>query len=119
ALTDDVAELVTQLRDRAARARTLETRIAAIRRAPDEDDRTAAKAEAAVREGLGDVRSDILSRADARTLFLRLFPEGIRFYPSRVEKTQVWEIAGAVDFRNLVASDQVPMCTLESDPKGT
>ena len=60
-----------------------------------------------------------MDRADLRQLFLRLFPEGIRFYPARADNRQVWEIEGAVSLRQLVEGDGVPMCTLESDPKGT
>lgn len=119
ALADDVPELVTELRERATRARNLEVRIATIRRAPEELRGIVERAEAKVRERLGDVRTALLDRSDLRAVFLRLFPEGIRFHPGRVGNTQVWEIGGVLDRRYLVEGDGVPMCTLDSDPKGT
>ena len=119
ALADDVPELVTELRERATRARNLEVRIAAIRRAPDELRGIVDRAEATVRERLGDVRTALIDRADLRAIFLRLFPEGIRFHPARVEGVQVWEIEGSVHLGRLVEGDGVPMCSLDSDPKGT
>ncbi len=49
ALADDVPELVTELRQRAARARALEVQIATIRRAPSELRALVDQAEATVR----------------------------------------------------------------------
>jgi DNA invertase Pin-like site-specific DNA recombinase len=119
AIADDVPELVTELRERATRARSLEVRIAAIRRAPEELRGIVDKAEAAVRQQLGDIRAQLLDRSDLRSVFLRLFPEGIRFYPTRIENQQVWKIEGGVNYRQLVEGDGMPVFTLDSDPKGT
>lgn len=95
ALADDVPELVTELRQRAARARALEVRIATIRRAPAELRALVDQAEATVRERLADVRGALIDRADLRAVFLRLFPDGIEFQPVRVGDRQVWRLAGA------------------------
>ncbi|MCE9573511.1 MAG: recombinase family protein [Deltaproteobacteria bacterium] len=119
AIADDVPELVSELRDRATRARSLESRIAAARRAPEEQGEIVAKAETLVRRRLCEVRDQLRGREDLRTVFLRLFPEGIRFYPSRAENQQVWRIEGGVSLGQLVEGDGLPLCTLQSDPKGT
>ena len=94
ALADDVPELVTELRQRAARARALEVQIATIRRAPSELRALVDQAEATVRDRLGDVRAALLDRADLRAVFLRLFPDGIEFRPVRVGERQVWRLEG-------------------------
>jgi hypothetical protein len=66
AIADDVPDLVTELRQRATRARSLEMRIAAVRRAPEETRGKIENAEALVRERLGDVRTALRDRGDLR-----------------------------------------------------
>lgn len=119
ALTDEVAELVTELRNRATRARHLEARIAGIRRAPGEQRAVVDKAEAAARSNLGDIRRALLSRTERRQVFLRLFPEGIRLHPARVQNHQVWKVEGAVNLARLAEAGAAPFTNTNRDPKGT
>ncbi|MBK7072427.1 MAG: recombinase family protein [Myxococcales bacterium] len=122
AIADDVPELVTELRDRATRARGLEARIAAVRRTPDNLRGTVDRAEAQVRAKLGQARSALTLANDPeglRLTFLRLFPEGLRFHPGRVGTHQVWEIEGSLNLCQLAGVDELAPFTLNRDPKGT
>ena len=101
-------ELVTELRERALRARALEVRIGAIGRAPDELRPMIDQAEASVRERLGNVRAALLDGSELRELFLRMFPEGITFTPTRVGNRQLWKIAGEVAIGRLLPLRMTP-----------
>lgn len=118
ALADDVPELVTELRERSTRARSLEVRIATIRRAPEELRSMIDLAEAAARAKLTAVRNELVQGGDLRPLFLRLFPEGLRFHPTRAGTRQVWSVEGGVDLTRLAEFDEGAFKSA-SDPKGT
>jgi hypothetical protein len=115
ALADDVPELVTELRERSTRARSLEVRIATIRRAPELRSMIDL-AEAAARAKLTAVRNELLQGNDLRPLFLRLFPEGLRFHPTRTGTRQVWSVEGGVDLTRLAEFDEGAFKSA-SDPK--
>jgi hypothetical protein len=117
AIADDVPELVTELRERSTRARSLEVRIATIRRAPEELRSMIDLAEAAARAKLTDIRNEVLQGGELRPLFQRLFPEGLRFLPTREGARQVWEIEGGVDLTRLAEFDEGAFKSA-SDPKG-
>lgn len=119
ALADDVPELVGELRDRAMRARSLEARIAAARRTPDEVKAKVDQAVATVRANLGDLRTALSDAEDLRTVFLRLFPDGLRFSPARAGNRQVWRIQGNVNRGALGGVAEAEAYNLKSDPRGT
>lgn len=97
ALAEDVDELAAELRDRSARIRVLEERLAVARQAPaqrlalvDELERRALAWMARVREALAT------SPENAREAYLALFPNGIAFRPSDAENgnRRVWVAEG-------------------------
>ncbi len=116
ALADDVPELVTELRARANRARSLEVRIGAIRRTPAELRSIVDQAEANVRARLGNLRTALLDGADLRQVFLGLFPNGIKFHPARVGDRQVWRLEGAAAIGRAAVNDNDPWFNLRGDP---
>lgn len=118
AIADDVPELVAELRARANRARALEVRIAAVRRAPEELTALVDRAEASVKERLGNVRASLLEGSDLRPVFLRLFPAGLAFHPVEVGGRRVWKIEGAASIGHLAASSDDPWFSLEHAPIG-
>ena len=118
AMADDVPELVTELRERATRAKNLEVRIATIKRAPAELRMMIDQAEAKVRERLGNVRAALLDGSDLRQTPLRMFPEGLRFVPARVGDRQLWKIVGDVSIGQLATGPEDPWFSMNGDPNG-
>ncbi|MDQ2768384.1 MAG: hypothetical protein M3Y30_14675 [Gemmatimonadota bacterium] len=109
ALADDVPELVTELRQRAARIQHLEAQILSTRRTPAELDALVAKIEASSRAKLADMRTALADERDRREAFLALFPTGLTFAANRTPDgaRQVWKIRGDVDLGVLTGSDRV------------
>jgi site-specific DNA recombinase len=118
AMADDVPELVTELRERATRAKNLEVRLGAIRTAPDELRAMIDQAEAKVRERLGNIRTTLHDGSDLRQTFLKMFPDGIRFVPARVGDRQLWKIVGEVSIGQLVTGPEDPWFSMSGDPNG-
>ena len=116
AMADDVPELVTELRDRAVRARALEVRIATIQRAPSELRALVDQAETIVRERLTNIRAAMLDGADLRAVFLRLFPGGIQFRPVRVGDRQVWRLEGAAAIGRVALSESDAWFNMGENP---
>ncbi len=116
ALADDVPELVTELRQRATRARALEVQIATAKRAPAEMRALVDQAEATVRGRLADVRAALIDRADLRAVFLRLFPDGIEFRAVRVGDRQVWRLEGGAALGRAAISEADAWFNLGENP---
>jgi hypothetical protein len=109
ALADDVPELVTELRQRAARIQHIEAQILSARRAPADLEALVAQIEASSRAKLADLHTALSNQADRRGAFLALFPSGLSFSPTRTPDgaRQVWKVRGDVDLGLLVGSDRV------------
>lgn len=118
AMADDVPELVTELRERATRAKNLEVRIGAIRRAPDELRAMIDQAEAKVRERFASIRSALKDGSDLRQTFLKIFPDGIQFVPARVGDRQLWKIVGDIPTGQLGTGPEDPWFSMNGDPNG-
>ena len=115
ALADDVPELVSELRQRAVRARSLEAQIATIRRAPAELRELVDQAEATVRARLGNLRAALIEGADLRAVFGRLFPRGLQFFPDRVGDRQVWRLEGAAALGRVAVNEADPWFTIDKN----
>jgi site-specific DNA recombinase len=104
AMTDDVPELVSELRKRTARIAQLEGQIIAAKRSPEDLVALIAKIEASARERLQTLRAALADRHDLREVFLALFPDGLTFLPARTPdgSRQVWRIKGAANLGRLV-----------------
>ncbi len=104
AMTDDVPEIVAELRKRTARIAQLEGQIIAAKRSPDELVAMVTKIEGAARKRLRSLRAALANRSDLREVFLALFPEGLTFVPARTPDgaRQVWQIKGAANLGQLV-----------------
>ena len=96
ALADDIPELVTELRQRAARIQHIEAEIGSAKRVPDELGALVAQVEASARARLMDLRAALSDQRDRREAFLALFPRGLSFSPTRTPDgaRQVWKIRG-------------------------
>ncbi len=115
ALTDDVPELASELQRRSARARVLESQIAAARRTPGEVTELLARVERDARAKVANLRAALTRPEDLRQVFKAMFPDGVRLLPDRVGKRNVWRIEAAADLREVGGA----FSTLSSDPKGT
>jgi hypothetical protein len=111
-----VPELVAELRRRATRARSLEVRIATLRQTPNELRSIVDQAEAAVRERLGNLRAALADGTDLRQIFLRLFPNGVKFHPTRAGARQGWRIEGAAAIGRVAVNENDPWFNMRGDP---
>lgn len=117
AMTDDVPELVSELKRRAQRAIHLEAQIEASKRAPEEVAKIMARIEASAAKQLADLRARLADPAELRQVLLSLFPEGLALSPGRHESRAVWEVReGEVTIPILPEEDSF---LLHRDPKGT
>jgi hypothetical protein len=103
ALTDDVPELVGELRKRTARAQHLEAQIIAVKKTPAELTKLVKQIETTSRVKLADLRAALADESDRREMFLALFPEGLTFTTARTPdgKRQIWQISGDIDLGSL------------------
>lgn len=94
-MTDDMPELLSELKQRQARIRYLEIEIATARRAPDMVAEVMATVEATARDKLTRLRETMLDDQEGlRALFLSLFPDGLVFKPAKIRNRRVWSISG-------------------------
>jgi hypothetical protein len=108
---DDIPELVAELRLRNDRIRRLEADLAASRRTPAMVADVIARAEAAARAKLADLRTALGADLPAmREVFQALFPEGLTFRPATSTPRRVWVITGTARLDSLKFS---------SDPSGS
>ncbi len=80
-LADDIPELISELKQRAARIEQLEVQIAAARRTPDEVASLMDTVEATCRQRLTDLRTALSAPTDLREVFVALFPDGLVLHP--------------------------------------
>lgn len=98
ALVDDVQELASEIKERAARIQHLEARLLSARRTPDQSARLLARVESVTRTKLADLRGSLSQPEDLRAVFLALFPDGLKFTPARsAGGRQVWHVEGVAD----------------------
>lgn len=121
AMSDDIPELVTELKQRLARTKHLEAQIGAARRTPAELESMIERVEKSVKQRLADVRSALADRRDLRETLMALFPKGLQFTPTRTPDgaRQVWKIRGAANYA--VLKDRglgEPRSNLSCDPDG-
>jgi DNA invertase Pin-like site-specific DNA recombinase len=103
AMSDEIPELMTELKQRLNRMRNLEAQIAATRRTPAELVTLIDQVEASVKERLADVRASLADRRDLRELLLGLFPRGLLFSPARTPDNSraVWKLSGPAVYKVL------------------
>ncbi len=104
AMSDDVPELVTELRQRSTRIQQLEAQILTAKKTPAELTKLVRQIETSARTKLADLRAALANDADRRDAFLALFPDGLKFAADRTPdgKRQVWRITGDIDLGSLV-----------------
>lgn len=104
AFADDVAELASELKKRNQLIASLDARIIAAKRTPDQVVEYLAKIEASARDRLRDLRTALADRTDLRDVFLALFPEGLTFTAARTpdDARQVWRITGTASLHSVV-----------------
>src|SRR6185436_17784060 len=103
AMSDEIPELMTELKQRLNRMRNLEAQFAAARRTPAELAALIDQVEASVKERLADVRGALADRRDLRELRLGLFPRGLTFSPARTPDNSraVWKLRGPAVYKVL------------------
>src|SRR5262249_46902264 len=77
ALSDDIPELVTELKQRMNRIKNLEAQIGAAKRTPAELAAMIDKVEDSMKARLADLRSALADRRDLREILMGLFPKGL------------------------------------------
>ncbi len=104
AMTDDVPELIGELKKRTALIQNLEARIIAAKRTPKDLAGLVAKIEAGARAKLQDLRNALAEQRDLREVFLALFPNGLTFTPARSPdgSRAIWHIEGAASFNQML-----------------
>lgn len=97
---DGITELVAAMRDRQKRAQDVALEIERARREPATEENVA-RVEAAVRRKLADALTSLADPEKARSVYLAMFPGGLRFTPKVVGKARgplgarrVWSIDG-------------------------
>jgi hypothetical protein len=100
ALSDDVPELVVELKQRSVRIQNLQAQLIAARRTPDELAALVDRVEATVRANVLSLREALADPTDLREIFLAMFPRGLTFEPARSPDglRQIWKISGDADF---------------------
>jgi DNA invertase Pin-like site-specific DNA recombinase len=103
AMSDEIPELMTELKQRMSRMKNLEAQIAAARRTPAELAALSNEVETSVKERLADVRAALADRRDLRDLLLGLFPRGLMFSPARTPDNSraVWKLSGPAVYKVL------------------
>ena len=125
ALTDDVAELVTELNQRRSRIRYLEGQLEAAQREPNELAELLEQVEARARAKVAELRTALRESEDLRTVFASLFRDGLRFTPEWVEteagRRHIWRITGPahVDPGPLPVATPQPSAGVVSRPEAT
>ena len=119
AMTDDVPELIGELKKRTALIQNLDARIIAAKRTPEDLALLITKIEAGARARLADLRTALAEQRDLREVFLALFPHGLTFTPARTPdgSRAVWQIDGAASFNTLLASEGGGPLPIESRPR--
>lgn len=112
AISDDIPELVGELRKRNERIRNLEAELRAAQRLPEQVRDLMKRAEASAREKVRDLRTALRDRETAREVFLALFPDGLTFEAVEARKGQrrVFRVRGTA---------KLAAYNLKSDPTGT
>jgi hypothetical protein len=107
-MSDEIPKLMTELKQRMNRTKSLETQIAAARRTPAELAALTDQVETSVKERLADVRAALADRRDLRELLLGLFPRGLLFSPARTPDNSraVWKLSGPAVYK--VLSRRIP-----------
>jgi site-specific DNA recombinase len=119
AISNDIPELMTELKQRLNRINHLETQIAAAKRTPAERAKLIVQLEKTVKARLTDVRAALSDRRDLREILMALFPSGLQFTPARTSDgaRQVWRMRGAANYRALDCARPSPVQS-ESGPGG-
>ncbi|MEP6865636.1 MAG: hypothetical protein ABJE66_33760 [Deltaproteobacteria bacterium] len=104
AFADDVAELASELKKRNQLISSLDARIIAAKRTPDDVLALVTKIETSARERLRDLRTTLADRHDLRDVFLALFPDGLTFTAARTTDgaRQVWRITRSASLHTVV-----------------
>jgi hypothetical protein len=117
AISNDIPELMTELKQRLNRINHLETQIAAAKRTPAERAKLIVQLEKTVKARLVDVRAALSDRRDLREILMALFPSGLQFTPARTSDgaRQVWKMRGAANYKALDCARRSPVQS-ESGP---
>lgn len=121
AMSDEIPELMTELKQRLARSRHLEAQIAAARRTPEELARMVEEVQATIRVRLAEIQAALSDRSDLREVLMALFPKGLQFSPARTAcgARQVWKMRGPASYRVLgTGALGAPRSNLRCDPDG-
>ena len=121
AISDEIPELMTEMKQRLARIRHLEAQIGAARRTPDELAGMVDKIEGHVKDQLADLRAALADRRDLREILMALFPKGIQFSPARTTDgaRQVWQMRGPANYKLLgTGATGALRSNLNCDPNG-
>lgn len=113
AISDDIPELVSQMKRGAKRIAQLEGQLVASRRAPAELATLMRKMEKDAYERLEKIQATLADPAQLRQVFLSAFPEGFQMSPRHDGARAGWEINGLAESPLLSERDS---CLLSRDP---
>ena len=107
AMSDEIPELMTELKQRFTRIKHLESQISSARRTPAEYESLIERVEASIKERLADIRGVLAKGCDLREILMALFPKGLQFSPARTPDggRQIWKIRGPANYAVLRTGD--------------